>query len=239
MRKFLRFVVAAGTWGLLSMIAALALFTIAVVEHIRDKNVTSYVLLVFAALVFCFGSFLAWLEEHKKYEMEKNKHDNPNLVLNVESILTSYRQQDNVTTLCFACGLTNLGSPSNAGGWTLRYQSHSIDLTVKFMSLPDDKVPFPVAGGRNLVLKRLELLPARTLSAIERGHTKHGRLLYEIPGDRRDEVHSGAAMMWVGCVDNTGRICQSPFKTGPERSRPDLLTFPDEETQAAPAVTIL
>lgn len=230
MRRFMLFVKAAGTLGLLSVVAALSLFLVSVYEHIQEKNVTSYIFLACAALMFCVGSFLAWLEEHRKYEAEKSRHENPNFYLNIETVLTAYDDKQNLTTLCFAASLLNLGSVSNASGWCLRYQSPSVDMTVKFISLPQDTMPFPVVGGRNLILKRLELLPARTLSSLERGHTKHGRVLFELPGDRRDEIYSGAAQMWIGCLDNTGRLCQAAFKTGPDHKVSALTTYPDEES---------
>jgi hypothetical protein len=112
------------------------------------KNVVSYVFVVVAALVFCIGAFIAWLEENKKYDAEKAKHDEPNLGLQIESILTFYNPPTNLTTVCFAADVTNRGAPSRAAGWHMRYQSHSIDVTVKFVSLSQERLEFPTIGLR-------------------------------------------------------------------------------------------
>jgi hypothetical protein len=82
-------------------------------------------------------------------------------------------------------------------------------------------------GGKQLVLKRLDLLPARSLPAVERDETKYGRILFEVPGDRRQEIYSGNAVAWLGCYDNAGRLCQTMFKATPEIL--ELKTYPDEE----------
>lgn len=227
MRRFLAFLAAAGIYGVASVILAAILLVISIYEHARDKNVVSYVFVVIAALVFCVGAFVAWSEENKKYEAEKAKHDEPNFGLRIESILTNYNAQTNVTTVCFAAAITNRGAPSHASGWHIRYQSRSIDVTVKYVTPPQERTELPPLGGRKLVLKRADLLPARSLPTVERGQTKHGRILFEIPGDRRQEIYSGNAAIWLGCLDNAERLCQSLFKSTPEI--PDLQVYPDEE----------
>ena len=112
-----------------------------------------------------------------------------------------------------------------------------MDTVVAFVSLPNERATFPVAGGSNLVLKRAEMLPARTLNAIERGHTKHGRLLFEIGGSRINEISSGAARMWIGCYDVKEKLYEAIFQAGMahEAVRP----YPDEETEATPQPPML
>jgi hypothetical protein len=227
MRRFLGFIAAAGIYGVASVVIATLLFAISIYEHTRDKNVVSYVFVATAALVFCIGAFIAWLKENTKYEAEKAKHDEPNFVLRVESILTFYDPQSNITTVCFAANIINRGAASHASGWHIRYQSHSIDVSVKYVSLAQERVELPAMRGRKLILKRPDLLPARCLPAIERGHSKHGRILFEVPGDRRQEIYSGNAAIWLGCFDNAERLSQSVFKSTPEV--PDLQAYPDEE----------
>ncbi len=107
MRRFLAFIAAAGNYGVASVVIAAVLLTISIYEHTRDKNVVSYVFVVIAALVFCIGAFIAWSEENKKYEAEKAKHDEPNFGLRIESIITHYNPESNITTTCFAAAITN------------------------------------------------------------------------------------------------------------------------------------
>lgn len=167
------------------------------------------------------------------YKTEKEKHDNPNLELNIVSILTHYDPATNVTTLCFAGIVINRGSTAIAFGWKVRYQSPSIDMTIAFVSPTDDEHNWKPVGDRQLVLRRHTMLPAKTLTPIERGHSRHGRVLFEIPGNREDEIYSGAAQRWIGCTDTTGRVCQSLFKTDPAHRVPTLQLFPDETTRPA------
>ena len=127
-KNFIQFLVAAGKIGITSVIAALVLLVVSIVEHVHGANLASYVLACAAALMFGAGAYAAWGKEHEQYETEKAKHDNPNLELNVVSILTKYDATTNVTTLCFAGIVINRGSPSIAFGWKVRYQSNSIDL---------------------------------------------------------------------------------------------------------------
>jgi hypothetical protein len=224
------FFAAAGRWGISLMTGGLFSWTFAAYEHFSGKSIPGFWWAVLGFALFMIGAFLAWNDEHNKYEIEKQKHDNPNFTLAVESVLTAYNQAQNGTTICFAASLTNRGSASHATGWILRYQSSTIDMTVKYVSLEEEKTIFPVSGDRDLILKRLDLLPARTLAAIERGHTRHGRLLFELVGDRRSEIFSGAAQMRIGCFDITGRLCQADFITDAQHLHSSLNTYPDEET---------
>jgi hypothetical protein len=212
---------------MVSVILAAILLGVSIYEHARDKNVVAYIFVVIAALVFCVGAFIAWSEENKKYLAEKAKHDAPNFQLNIESILTSYNPQLNLTNACFAAGLVNRGAASHAQGWHIRYQSHQMDISVGFITPPQERMELAAIGNRSLVLKRQDLLPARTLETIERGHLRHGRILFELPGDRRQEIYSGNAIMWIGCYDNANRLCQALFKSTPQIE--GLKVFADEE----------
>lgn len=234
MRKIIQFIGAAGKWGWPSVLGTVIFIGISLWEHVRDKALASYLFPIVAALVFCAGAFKAWSEENKKYETEKAKHDNPNLELQIVSILTQYNRATNITTLCFAGIVINRGSASIGFGWKVRYQSPSIDLTVGFVSPPEDEYEWSPIGDKKPVLRRDTMLPARTLTPIERGHSRHGRVIFEIPRAREEEIYSGAAMMWIGCTDATGRLCQTSFQTGPAKKMPTLQLFPDEMARTIP-----
>lgn len=72
--RFFRFVRAAGSLGGGSVGLAILLFGISIEEHIRDKNVPTYWLILTAAVAFTFGAYRAWASEHEAYtnEVEKN-----------------------------------------------------------------------------------------------------------------------------------------------------------------------
>jgi hypothetical protein len=171
------------------------------------------------------ANYLAWEDENDKYEAERAKHDNPNFNLALGHTLTSYNPTTNITSVCISGFLLNSGAESIASNWTARYQSPTVDVTVAAVHLYDQELEWPALGGDILVLRRNEMLPAKTLIAIPRGHSRQGRILFEIPGDRRHEVQNGVGQLWVGCCDFTGRLCQAVFKGYPVER---LKTFPDE-----------
>lgn len=63
MRNLWQFLVAAGALGGGSVILAIILFIVAVIEHLRDRNVGAAWLFMIGCLAFCFGSFAAWKDE--------------------------------------------------------------------------------------------------------------------------------------------------------------------------------
>lgn len=229
--RFFLFLASAGKWGISLMTGGLFSWGFAAYEHFSGKSIPGFWWGALGLALFMVGAYLAWNDEHNKFAAEKDKNEKPNFVLRVESVITYYNAKLNGTTICFGADLTNYGSPSQASGWVLNYRSPTIEAAVKHLSLHEERVVFPVAGGHNLVLKRAEMLPARALNAIERGHTKHGRIIFELAGDRRNEIQSGAALMGIGCCDIYGKFYPALFKAGPETVCEQLNTYPDEEIE--------
>lgn len=67
-KRIVQFLQAAGAQGYTSVAAAVVSSAIAVVEHLRDKNIAGYSFAVFAVLAFCYGAFRAWLTERVSLE---------------------------------------------------------------------------------------------------------------------------------------------------------------------------
>src|SRR5713226_3717965 len=76
-----QFVTASVKLGGGSVILAILLFSISIVEHIRNQNVAAYSLVFIAALFFCVGTYLAWSEERDQYEREVATNAKPDLQL--------------------------------------------------------------------------------------------------------------------------------------------------------------
>jgi hypothetical protein len=230
-KRFIAFFSAAGKWGISLMTGGLISWMCAAYEHVAGRSIPSFWWAVLGFVLFMLGAFLAWNDEHSKFIAEKERNERPNFLLQVENLIPFYNQNVNITVLCFSADITNYGSPSQARGWLLKYQSPTIEQTVQNKSLHQERVVFPVAGGVNLVLKRPDMLPARTLNAIEKGHTKHGRIIFELAGDKKREVESGAAKMWLICNDIFGNPYQAYFEAGPKTACEELTPYPDEETE--------
>jgi len=82
--RFFRFVRAAGSLGGGSVGLAILLFSISIEEHLRDKNVPAYWLILTAAVAFTFGAYRAWASEDDAHTSATQKTDKPSL--NIELV---------------------------------------------------------------------------------------------------------------------------------------------------------
>jgi len=84
--NFIKFLKAAGYIGLGSVSLAIVLLAISIDEHLRDKNVPSYWLMLIAALAFAFGAYRAWATEHEAYQSEVAKSTKPSLQIEMAGV---------------------------------------------------------------------------------------------------------------------------------------------------------
>ena len=84
--NFIKFLKAAGYIGLGSVGLAIVLLAISIDEHLRDKNVPSYWLMLIAALGFAFGAYRAWATEHEAYQSEVAKNTKPSLQIEMAAV---------------------------------------------------------------------------------------------------------------------------------------------------------
>jgi hypothetical protein len=82
--RFLRFIQAAGSIGLSSVGFGIVLFIIAIIEHVKDKNLPVYWLVAPAVLFAIYGAYRAWGTEHVAYEREVAKNLKPLLKIEVQ-----------------------------------------------------------------------------------------------------------------------------------------------------------
>jgi hypothetical protein len=71
----------AGEWGIASWVTALAMFAIAVWEHIHDKPVSAFILVCVTVPLFWIGSYFAWSKKKQALENERSSHDGPEISL--------------------------------------------------------------------------------------------------------------------------------------------------------------
>jgi hypothetical protein len=233
--RVIEFIKTAGWLGGGSVMLAIILLGITIWEHIRSQNVATIVYGVLVMIFFSFGCYIAWSKERDKFELEAVKHELPDFKLTLGPVLTSYNPNMDITTICMSVVLLNRGAPSIASGWKARYQSPQIDITIGYFLLPSEEFDWPLSNGQYLVLKRRELIAAKTLTAIEKGHCAYGRILFEFQGDRRAELANGIGRIWLGCYDYTERLTQEIFQG---YSTPDLNFFADEEVRNPPMLPL-
>jgi hypothetical protein len=233
--RFFEFIRTAGLLGGGSVLLSIILFGITIWEHAKSENIASAVLGALVIVFFCVGAFIAWLQERKKYEAEALKHEQPNLKLTLHDVLTNYEANRDITTVLMSAVLVNSGVATIAQGWIAKFQSPQIDITIGYRNLPTEEFNWPLSNGNTLILKRGEMLTARTMQAIERGHLVHGRIVFEFQGDRRTELADGSGVIWLGCYDFTERLTQAMFQG---RLIPDLNFFPDEDVRTPPMLPL-
>jgi hypothetical protein len=231
----IEFVKTAGLLGGGRVVLAIILMGIAIWEHIHGKNAATFIFGLLVVVFFCFGAYVAWSKERDKYEQEARKHEQPNLQLTLHDVLSSYDPNRDVTTVVMSAVLVNRGVATVALGWVARFQSPQIDITIGYRNLPTEEYEWPLSNGNLLILRRQEMLTARTMQAIEKGHLVHGRIVFEFQGDRRAELANGSGRIWLGCYDFTGRLTQELFQG---HFIPDLNFFPDEEVRTPPLLPL-
>jgi len=115
MKRIFRFVQAAGSLGTGSVGLAIVLLGISVEEHLRDKNVPAYWLMLAAAVSFAFGAYRAWLNEHIALVVEREENSRPLLKIELTGSFFDVSKMPNKNELqvhvCAYLRVTNLNSP--------------------------------------------------------------------------------------------------------------------------------
>ena len=215
-------------WALMSTAAFTALSVWSALSR-HGGEVTVIGTAVLAIFFFLIAAYIAWRHENRKYLTEVEKNVSPEFSLDLAQVSTLYNAQTDTTVVCASGVLTNSGAASPAMRWRARFSSPRIDVTIGFSNLPSAEYEWHMSSGNILVLRRENMLPAKGLNAIERGHTIHGRILFEFHGDIRPDLGNFVGKLWIGCEDFKGRLCQDLFQ-GYEIPKIDF--FPDEETRS-------
>ena len=70
--RLLAFFMAAGKWGIGLMTGGLFSWSMAAYEHFSGKSIPGFWWAMLGFVLFIIGAFLAWNDEHQKYEAEKS-----------------------------------------------------------------------------------------------------------------------------------------------------------------------
>jgi hypothetical protein len=189
------FFLAAGELGGGSVILAVVLLVISIIEHLRDENIAARWLAGVAGLAFCFGAYQAWQAEHSSNVDLRGKLTAltvPDLHPSFYRIATGHDKSGH-TILFVWIEVTNNGAPSVA---TLEDISISQPGGRKFraMVLPaftkDTHIP-NVNGvvGQNVTLERNENFQILMHDKpIERGEEPVGWLEIVVPDGTDEDV---------------------------------------------------
>ena len=217
----------AGLIGGGSVTLAIVLFFITAAEHYWDHSVKAAIFGGLGIAAFCGGAYIAWTKEREKYEAEVRKNENPDFKVQLGDVLTVYSER-NTTIVCASVVVTNRGCSSSMTHWKARFTSPLIDVTIGHSNFASEIYEWPLTTGQTLILKRSDMLPARTLSTIQRGQTVHGRILFEFAGDIRPELSNCVGRLWIGGLDFKEVLYQDLFQGYPIAT---INIFPDEEVR--------
>ena len=230
--KVFEFLRTSGVLGGGSVTLAIVSFFLSGYEHYKDHNVTAVVFAILTIVFFCFGSFLAWSKERDRFESEVAKHGNPSFELKLGQIDVYFDSQRNVTLILLCPTITNHGSTSAALTWQIQYNSPMMRINVPFTNLPYPITRWRIEStGQWLVLHQDRMLPFVTAGAVETGHSKSGRLLFDLPGNHAEGIKANPGQLFVGCVD---RISQMTWQgAGQTNFMRDFAVLPGENVEDA------
>jgi hypothetical protein len=202
----IEFIRTAGYAGGGSVTLAIILFFVTFFEHYEDHNVKAAVFAALGIVFFCGGAFIAWNKERDKFEAEVAKHGNPRFNLGIGQIDVSFDQTRGITLILLSPTLTNHGATSAAMNWQIQYNSPLMRIIVPYTNLPYPVTRWNISGNRSLLLYHDKMLPVVTSVAVESGHTKCGRLLFDLPGDLTQSIRTNPAQLYVGCCDRLNQM---------------------------------
>ena len=217
--NFFKFVKAAGYIGLSSVGLAIVLLAISIDEHLKDKNVSAYVLVLAAALSFAFGAYRAWANEHKAYTDEVEKNTKPLLRIELKgsffdiSPVPEKQTLDLLIRVYAYLKVTNLNSPETiikdgtlemtVGG--VRYKGIGDDKSIKGNAI-EHISDFRIGGevtttdvmGKNTLSPLIRLTSNLNANRpLKRGITQEGFIVYSFGNAKIDWDHENPYVMPV------------------------------------------
>ena len=203
------------------MFFAIILFSIAIVEHQRGRNVSSQWLVYAGCIAFCFGAYKAWEGERTNNTalMAANASLNqqlaslvqPDLHLDIDNIGTGNLKPGNIlgVGLMVTANLTNKGAPSVADGWTLEIKfadGRDFKGTPDYIN-PQKNISWDDPGKSYISSADDALYNLAATNPIQRGARVRGRLIFIVPFSIKDLIHRGN-MFILRCQDIDGKVIE-------------------------------
>ena len=206
-KKPVEFFRTAGLLGGGSVTLAIILFGITCLEHFLNHDVTATIFAGLGIVFFSIGAYTAWSKERGKYEAEVAKHGAPRFELNPGQLHLWFNVANNQTILLLCPTVTNHGATSAARHWQISYNSPMLQIVVPHSNPPDPVTRWILpAGDRALLLHNEKMLPFITAQAVESGHSKSGRILFEIPGNLVRDILANPTQVFIGCFDRLNKV---------------------------------
>ena len=162
-----------------------------------------------AILCFLYANFRLWADEHTKVISQK-----PKLEMVVEEIHYEYQPTRSQTALIFAVSLTNSGAPSIAKNWRGLFSINGVKEPLHLFHLTDrwtiarDQQKLTILPKDQIILKTLE-------SKLDTGDCRIGRLFFDLPGNRVDQLRALNYEVAISCSDFQGKAVVGTFRPSP------------------------
>lgn len=148
------------------------------------------------------------------WEMFEREHDIPPSLfeMHVEQALFNYNARLNLTEVLLAVSIKNSGGPCVTSCWSIHYHSSKLDKdNLRPINPVSQPLYFlmsvdPTDANRGIALEYYSargIADTTILVPINKDSPAVGRLLINVPGDRRDEIRSGDAVIDVTICDHS------------------------------------
>ncbi|MGO8935185.1 MAG: hypothetical protein ACLPLZ_02445 [Terracidiphilus sp.] len=234
-----RFIYSAGYFGGGSVIVAVILLAIAVIEHIKGKNVEAKWFFIVACLAFCLGAFMAWKDADNNLQVETHDKSDlqgqiefltePNLSADITTIMAADSARTGNAIMILVVTITNRGAPSTFSIGTDRL-IFADGRSVILDEVPPSAAEYTTIRNKGdsptVVLKGSDrLVPKADAAPIERGGGLTGWAMYIVPGFSKEEATQKGAQVRLEFFDVNGKL----FSTQKEiKSKPGDLFSPKQ-----------
>jgi hypothetical protein len=204
------FILAAGYIGGGSVILAVVLLIVSMIEHQRERNLSAQMFFLIACFAFCFGAYMAW---HKQYEKTLrvqttlDQMNNPVLHASIGQIFVAPagdHNQNAIVTVMVT--VTNTGTPSIAQNWhsTIKLPGKNVELID--IPPPLNTVTLSFENASPIMLLGSDYVPRKSMmQPIPTGGAAGGFMQYLVIGETWETISSPAASLRLDFTDINGK----------------------------------
>jgi hypothetical protein len=155
--------------------------------------------------------------------------DRPNFVFYLGDLIWKFDGEKDRTVFFLGARILNMGGSSITQLWTATYSVGGSSETMKSFYLVGPYVL--VIGEEQITFENEDLLNVKTAeTVVEKGRAVHGRLLFTVPGNRRDQVNALQHRIEVHFQDYLSNSYSASY-TPSSAPLPSLTRHPFEKSQ--------
>lgn len=205
-------------------------------NRLRGRKVATSALAVIVALVFINILFAEEQQAPTPAPLTSpsptTTPESPKFEIHLGQAFFQYKKEFDITDVLLQVTVTNLGADSAVINWKAHYKSKTLDQDVMiFMPLREPVIwDTPGAQASLLFYKKDTIMMKTELSKVTRGLPIPGRMPIAIPGNREDEIRSGA-IITITAYDYLQNPFSEEWKSGGKDNDGLMRILPGEETK--------